>query len=106
PGGRVRALHVERAKVGDSAQYDWIKIVITEGKNRQVRHMFNKIGFDVKKLKRVAIGLLTLGDLQKGEYGFLDEGTLTRIFRKRREEQPPGSERKPQRGHSPRKPAG
>ncbi len=84
PGGHVKAIHVERAKVGDSKQYDWIKIIIGEGKNRQVRFMFQKIGFDVKKLRRVAIGQLTLGSLQKGEFAFLDEGTLTRIFRKYR----------------------
>jgi 23S rRNA pseudouridine2605 synthase len=82
PGGRVRAILAERAKVGDSKLYDWIKIVISEGKNRQVRHMFTKIGFDVKKLKRVAIGQLTLGQLQKGEHAFLDEGSLEKIFRK------------------------
>src|SRR5262245_10275722 len=52
PGGHVKAWHVERAKVGDSKQYDWIKIIIGEGKNRQVRFMFQKIGFDVKKLRR------------------------------------------------------
>lgn len=86
PGGRVKALHVERARIGDSKQYDWVKIVISEGKNRQVRHMFAKIGYDVKKLRRVAIGQLTIGTLQKGEYAFLDQGSLDRIFRKRREE--------------------
>lgn len=86
PGGHVKAIHVERAKVGDSKQYDWIKIIIGEGKNRQVRFMFQKIGYDVKKLKRVAIGQLTLGSLQKGEYAFLDQGTLTRVFRKRRDD--------------------
>ena len=86
PGGRVSAIHVERAKVGHSEQYDWIKIIIGEGKNRQVRHMFNKIGFDVKKLKRVAIGQLTLGPLQKGEFAFLDEGGLRKIFAVRRDD--------------------
>jgi 23S rRNA pseudouridine2605 synthase len=84
PGGRVKALHVEKAKVGDSKLYDWVKIVIAEGKNRQVRYMFQKIGFDVKKLKRVAIGQLTLGGLQKGEYAFLDTISLAKIFRKYR----------------------
>jgi 23S rRNA pseudouridine2605 synthase len=83
PGGRVRALLAETAKVGDSDKYGWVKIVIGEGKNRQVRHMFKKIGFDVKKLKRVAIGQLTLGSLRSGEYAFLDQGALLRIFRKR-----------------------
>ena len=83
PGGRVKALHVETAKVGDSDKYDWVKIVISEGKNRQVRHMFTKIGFDVKKLRRVAIGQLTLGSLERGEYAFLDVTALARIFKKR-----------------------
>ena len=86
PGGKVKALYVETAKVGDSEQYGWVKIVIGEGKNRQVRFMFQKIGYDVKKLKRVAIGQLTLGQLQKGEYGFLDQGGLARVFKKRKEE--------------------
>lgn len=85
PGGKVKAWHVERAKIGDSKQYDWVKIVIGEGKNRQVRHMFAKIGFDVKKLKRVAIGQLTLGPLQKGEYAFLDQVGIAKIFKQRRE---------------------
>ncbi len=86
PGGRVKAWHVERAKVGDSKQYDWVKIVIGEGKNRQVRHMFAKIGFDVRKLKRVAIGQLTLGRLQKGQYAFLDASGIARVFRTRKDE--------------------
>ncbi len=84
PTGKVKAWHIEPAAVGDSDKYGWVKIVIGEGKNRQVRHMFQKIGFDVKKLKRVAIGQLTIGTLQRGEYAFLDEGALARIFRKRR----------------------
>jgi 23S rRNA pseudouridine2605 synthase len=84
PGGRVKALLAERAKVGDSKLYGWVKIVITEGKNRQVRYMFQKIGFDVKKLKRVAIGQLTIGLLEKGEYAFLDQSGIAKIFRKYR----------------------
>jgi 23S rRNA pseudouridine2605 synthase len=95
PGGRVKALFVESAKVGDSEKYGWVKIVIGEGKNRQVRFMFQKIGFDVKKLKRVAIGQLTLGNLQRGEYAFLDQGSLARIFRKRRSEAEVREQRRP-----------
>ncbi len=69
-GGRVRALKVERFSQG-SKQYDWIKIVIAEGKHRQVREMCAKIGFDVRKLRRVAIGQLRLGQLKKGEFKVL-----------------------------------
>ena len=80
-GGRVKALHVERHKKG-SSKYDWIKIVITEGKNRQVRKMFQKIGYDVTKLKRVSIGELKLGTLKKGEYQPLSNSQLLKIFKR------------------------
>jgi 23S rRNA pseudouridine2605 synthase len=78
-GGKVAAKSVERIKRGKE-QYDWIKIVITEGKNRQIRQMFEKIGFDVLKLQRVAIGRLRLGNVARGELVFLNEVAAERVF--------------------------
>ncbi len=80
PGGRVSALHVEKIKRG-ADKYDWIKIIISEGKNRQIRHMLNKVGMDVKKLQRVAIGQLTLGKLKRGAYVKLSYAKLLKIFK-------------------------
>lgn len=71
PGGKAYALKAERAYIGDSEKYAWVKIIITEGRNRQVRKMFEKVGLDVKKLKRVAIGKLDIGPLKKGKFLFL-----------------------------------
>ncbi len=80
-GGKVNARHVERIRRGDSDKYDWIKVMIGEGKNRQVRRMFEKIGFDVLKLQRVAIGRLRMpGSLKRGEYVFLTEAGVKKIF--------------------------
>lgn len=45
-----------------------VKIIIHEGKNRQVRRMCSALGHDVLTLKRVAIGKLNLGDLEKGKW--------------------------------------
>lgn len=104
PGGRVRATFVERAKVSDSKLYDWVKIVISEGKNRQIKYMFQKIGFDVKKLKRVAIGQLTLGQLQKGDYAFLGPDGIAKIFRRYVSEEDRKKSRPRQR--STKRPAG
>jgi 23S rRNA pseudouridine2605 synthase len=84
PGGRVRADHVERIKKG-SDRYDWILIVIGEGKNRQVRFMFQKIGYDVQKLRRVAIGGRRLGSLRKGEFQRLTPRDAAKIFENRHE---------------------
>lgn len=78
-GGRVSAKSVEKVKRG-SDQYDWLKIVITEGKNRQIRQMFEKIGFDVLKLQRVAIGRLRIGNLERGELVYLNKIAAERVF--------------------------
>ncbi len=43
------------------------KIVLTEGRKRQIRHMFNAIGHKVIKLIRVKIGPISLDDLQPGQ---------------------------------------
>jgi 23S rRNA pseudouridine2605 synthase len=46
----------------------WLEIVLTEGKNRQVRRMCAAVGHDVLELVRIRIGRLDLGDLAPGEW--------------------------------------
>lgn len=48
-------------------EYTKVHITITEGKNRQVRRMFESIGKNVAFLKRVSIGKLKLSGLDRGE---------------------------------------
>lgn len=50
-----------------------VKLTIHEGKNRQVRRMFEALGKKVKSLKRISIGKLTLGNLQTGQCRKLTE---------------------------------
>lgn len=45
----------------------WISLVLTEGKNRQVRKMTAKAGFPTLRLIRYRIGSITLNDLKPGE---------------------------------------
>jgi 23S rRNA pseudouridine2605 synthase len=59
-------------------------IVLREGKNRQIRRMTEVVGSDIKKLKRIRIEDIHLGDLAEGEYRPMTEsekrGVLGRIW--------------------------
>lgn len=49
------------------------EVTIHEGRNRQVKKMFEAVGKGVEFLKRVAVGDLRLGGLKRGEYRFLND---------------------------------
>lgn len=56
------------------------KIILTEGKKRQIKRMFRTVGCEVKDLVRVRIGKLELGNLAEGKYGFLNESKVKKIL--------------------------
>ena len=57
-----------------------IKIIISEGKNRQVRRMCEAVGLKVLKLERIKIGNLELGNLPKGKYRHLTKQEVKSII--------------------------
>lgn len=95
--GRIKASHIQRLQKGvrvlgkivkakslirlkkGLGKYDWVKITISEGKNQQVKRMFEKVGFDILKLQRIMIGRLTLGKLKKGDMRPLTPKDLSKI---------------------------
>ena len=48
----------------------WFEVTLSEGRNRQIRRMFEQIGYHIEKIKRVRYGSLTL-DLEPGEFRHL-----------------------------------
>ena len=64
--GKLRAKHIERI----SARR--IKVVLDHGAKRQIRVMFEALGYQVTKLLRVRIGNLWLGDLEIGRWAVLN----------------------------------
>ncbi len=54
----------------------WIELVLTEGKNRQVRRMTAAVGHPTLRLVRARIGRLSLGDLAPGKWRWVDRGEI------------------------------
>jgi len=77
-GELLKADHVERAarhqRFGNADHgRTWVKIVLHEGKKRQIRHMGVAIGHPVLRLIRVRIGPIELGALPLGKWRALSE---------------------------------
>ena len=58
----------------------WYEVTLHEGRNQQIRKMFDHIGHSVLKLRRIAIGFLKDQRLQAGEFRFLRETEVKRFF--------------------------
>jgi pseudouridine synthase len=66
-GGKTRPARVQRIA---SRQF---RIILKEGKNRQVRRMVRKVGNQVKILKRIRVADIKLGRLPPGKWRYLTE---------------------------------
>ncbi len=63
----------------------WVRIVLAEGKNREIRKIFSYFGYDVKQLIRVRIGCIELGDLKPGEYRQMTKDEIDALLSGNRE---------------------
>lgn len=69
--GKTAPAKVELLKYTNSKSI--VQISIYEGKNRQVRKMFEAVGHNVKLLKRVSFGEIKLDDLKVGSWKYLSD---------------------------------
>src|SRR6266850_3042550 len=53
-----------------------LRVLLRQGINRQIRRMFYEVGYEVKKLVRIRIGRLRLGDLPRGHWRPLSKSEL------------------------------
>jgi 23S rRNA pseudouridine2605 synthase len=77
--GHVRARRVRRLK--SQGESTWLEIVLSEGKNREIRRMLARLNHKVLRLKRVAIGPVILGRLASGKSRPLHGDELARLRR-------------------------
>lgn len=58
-----------------------IELGIVEGRNHIVKKIFNKLGYDVEKLKRESYDFLSLGNLKSGEYRSLSIKEVKKLYK-------------------------
>ena len=63
--GKVKAVSAKRVR--SQGESTWIRVVLAEGKNREIRRMLAKLDHKVLKLRRIAIGTVELDRLPKGK---------------------------------------
>jgi 23S rRNA pseudouridine2605 synthase len=67
--GPTAGMNVKVERGGKDKTY--MKVLLREGKNREIRRVFAKLGYPVLELKRIRIGELSLHGLSPGEWRFL-----------------------------------
>ena len=78
-GRRVETSPAKIRLVEDGAN-PWYEVVLTEGRNRQIRRMFEEVGHHVEKIKRVQLGPLAL-DVEPGEFRELTKREVEQLKR-------------------------
>ena len=76
-GKRVRTAPAKIRVIRESAN-PWYEVTLIEGKNRQIRRMFEEIGHHVEKIKRVRYGPLEL-DVHPGKFRKLTPEEVTKL---------------------------
>ena len=79
-GRVVKPKSIEILKVDRKATI--LRVIITEGRKREIRRMFHYIGHDVKRLIRLRIGPVKLGDLKSGRYRDLTASEVEWFFKR------------------------
>lgn len=80
----VKGVRVEgvfyRAKEAKVINTHKMKVVLVEGKNREIRRVFTDAGAAIRRLQRVRIGNVLLGNLKEGEFRELSQGEVKSLL--------------------------
>lgn len=73
-------LSVRRVTLLKKGNNCWYEVVLAQGKNRQIRRLFEHVGHPVMRLRRTAIGPVELKKLKPGEYRELTASEVARLM--------------------------
>ncbi len=78
----VRTAPAEIKRIDESDTNAWFEVVLHEGRNQQIRKMFDSIGHSALKLRRTRIGFLTDEPLAPKQWRYLSPAEVSRLMRK------------------------
>ena len=79
-GRKTEKCKVKLRRVDPKNNTSYVSLIIHEGRNHQVKKMFEAVGFKVLKLKRERVGIFTLEGLTSGEYRRLSPKEVSIIY--------------------------
>ena len=79
-GKKTEKCRVKLRKTDLKTNSSIVEITIHEGRNHQVKKMFEEVGFEVLKLKRERVGIFTLQGLTSGDYRRLSPKEVSKIY--------------------------
>lgn len=85
----------------DSVSNSWWRVILGEGRTRQIREMFFRIGHPVNRLRRVAIGPISDPHLSRGGWRELTEQEVERLREQSPSQQSKSKPRRPRRPDPP-----
>ncbi|HJT68320.1 MAG TPA: pseudouridine synthase [Pyrinomonadaceae bacterium] len=77
----TRTAPAKIVKLSETQTNAWYEVLLHQGRNQQVRRMFELIGHSVLKLRRVRIGFLTDEHLKPGEWRLLSPAEAARLMK-------------------------
>ena len=80
----TRTAPAKITKLHETQNNAWFEVLLHQGRNQQVRRMFELIGHSVLKLRRVRIGFLMDERLKPGKWRLLTPAEVARMMRKKK----------------------
>ena len=79
-GVKTSKCFVKLRKYDKKSNTSIVEVIIHEGRNHQVKKMFDAVGFDVLKLKREMFAFLNVNGLKSGEYRYLSVKEVKQLY--------------------------
>jgi len=80
----VSTIYPQPLLSGEQAAATWLRIVMREGRKRQIRRVAKQLGHPVLQLVRVRFGCVTLGQLKLGQWRMLSDAEVAALIERRK----------------------